>query len=94
MILAFANDQLVKDLVANKLPGKLSTRTSKIKIYSDGFKFTPREKYTGWEKIQETPWHEKALTITSRLQEIYNGIFEVSVNDFIADLTPLYEHEE
>lgn len=89
MVLAFANNPLVKDLVANKLPGKLSTRTSKIKIYSDGFNFIPREKYTGWEKIQESIWHEKALTVTSRLQKVYNGVFEISVDELISRLVLL-----
>lgn len=89
MVLAFANDPLVKDLVGNKLPGKLSTRTSKIKIYSDNFNFTPREKYTGWEKIQESLWHKKALTITSNLQEVYNGVFEISVDELISRLVLL-----
>jgi hypothetical protein len=89
MVLAFTNDSLVKDLVANKLPGKLSTRTSKIKIYSDSFNFIPREKYTGWEKIQETSWHEKALNITSSLQENYNGVFELSIDELINCLTRL-----
>ena len=89
MVLAFANNSLVKDLVNNKLPGKLSTRTSKNKIYSDGFNFVTREKYTGWEKIRETAWHDESLTIISKIQEGYNGVFSLPVNELITRLMPL-----
>lgn len=86
--LAFLRDPTVKDLINNKLPGKLSTRTSKHKIYSKNYSFVPRPKFTGWEEIEKTTLMQNdAFKIFDDLQLNHNGVFELEVKDLESLLT-------
>lgn len=82
--LAFLLEDRVKDLVANKLPGKLSTRTSKHYIYSKNYSFTPRPKFTGWEEIERiSPYMDEIHQNFKKLREFNNGVFEDSYTNLV-----------
>ena len=54
LLYTFMNNQLVQDLVAEKIPGVLSTQTLKLKIYQSWFSgIRSRPKFHGFEKIIE-----------------------------------------
>jgi hypothetical protein len=75
---AFIKEPRVQELVANKHPGKLSTRTSKHLIYSKNYTFVPRPKYTGWELLEKTPFFEnEVLKEFERLKDKNNGVYEI-----------------
>lgn len=80
--LAFLKEPRVIDLVNNKIPGKLSTRTSKHSIYSKNYTLEPRPKFTGWEKIEETDlMKEDVFSVFEDLRNNHNGVFELKVNE-------------
>lgn len=82
--LSFLLEDRVKDLVANKLPGKLSTRTSKHVIYSKNYNFTPRPKFTGFEKIeQDDLFNHPVFSEIQQLKKVYGGVYEVEYNDLL-----------
>ena len=81
--LAFLNESIVKELVANKHPGKLSTRTSKHSIYSKNYFFQPRPKYTGWEKIEQQDYFPELYSNFEYLRTYHNGVFELEVKDLL-----------
>lgn len=77
---AFINEPRVQELVTNKHPGKLSTRTSKHLIYSKNYNFVPRPKYTGWEEIEKTPLINEVFDNFKFLKSTCDGVFEIEVN--------------
>ncbi len=52
IILSYLNDPIVQDLVNDRIVGKLSTESSKLRIYQQHFNLITRPKYTGFEKLQ------------------------------------------
>ncbi len=53
IILSYLMDHYVRDLCTNKIFGKYSTVSSKLKIYQNHFpSLEERPKYTGYEKVQ------------------------------------------
>ncbi len=52
IMLSYLEDPFVQDLVNDRLTGKLTTETSKLKIYQQHFPLHDRPKYTGFEKVQ------------------------------------------
>lgn len=85
--LSFLLEDRVKELVQNKHPGKLSTRTSKHFIYSKNYNFLPRPKYTGWEKLERiSPIMDEIHNNFKNLVETNNGIFEESYDSLITKL--------
>lgn len=85
--LSFLLEDRIKELVQNKHPGKLSTRTSKHFIYSKNYKFNPRPKYTGWEKLERiSPIMTEIHTNFENLVELNNGVFEENYNELITKL--------
>lgn len=79
--LAFINEPRVQELINNKHPGKLSTRTSKHLIYSKNYNFLPRPKYTGWEEIEKTPVMTNIINEFETLRLNHNGVFEIEANE-------------
>ena len=78
---SFIFHPLVQKLINNKLPGKLSTRTSKHSIYSELKVLEPRQKYTGWEELEKTSYFKDVQEGFVELKEMYNGQFELTVED-------------
>ena len=74
---AFLNEPRVLELVSNKHPGKLSTRTSKHLIYSKNYDFTSRPKYTGWEELEKTTLFNEVLSNFQNLRKYHNGQFSL-----------------
>lgn len=52
LIYSYIKDPFVQDLVNCRIVGKLSTESSKLKIYQQHFQLLNRPKYTGFEKVQ------------------------------------------
>lgn len=81
---AYVDDSIVRDLLADRLPGKLSIASSKYSIYNKYFFLKPRKKYHGYETL-------KLLNVQAQqemLQYIpYNDHrFEMLATDFIKTL--------
>lgn len=82
---SYVNDQIVQDLVYNKLAGKLSIASSKFQIYSQYFLLKFRKKYHGYETL-------KLLNLQAQ-QEMLSYIpyndhrFEMLATDFIKSLS-------
>lgn len=85
--LSFLTHPVVKEIIDNPNTGKLSTRTSKHRLYSTDYDFSPRPKYTGWEEIEKTSiMDNEAFSQIKKLEEIYNGQFEIEYNTLIKNL--------
>lgn len=52
IMLSYINDPIVQDLINDRIVGKLSTESSKLRIYQQHFDLISRPKYTGFEKLQ------------------------------------------
>lgn len=82
--LAFLKEPRVQELIANRHPGKLSTRTSKHIIYSKNYNFEPRKKFTGWEIIEKTSIMENEIFLCFEdLKKEHNGVFEIETAELI-----------
>ena len=89
MTASFLLEPRVMQLVNNELPGKLSTRTSKHMIYSQNFEFAKRSKFTGWERLEQTPIMENEIfNDFNLLKKKYNGVFEMKYQDLLNELLP------
>ncbi len=53
IMLSYLKDPIVQDLVNDRIVGKLSSESSKLRIYQQHFELVTRPKYTGFEKIQK-----------------------------------------
>jgi hypothetical protein len=85
--LSFLLEERVRELVNNQHPGKLSTRTSKHLIYSKNYTFVPRQKYTGFEKIEQGDlFNHPVFNEIKKLKDIYGGVFEIEYKDLISIL--------
>lgn len=85
-MLAFLREPILLDLVQNRMPGKISTSSSKYQIYSRHFSLLPRPKYTGYEKIMDL---DKAFR--AQLEKKYPGsnqIFRTPYPALIRNLEP------
>jgi hypothetical protein len=78
--LSFLYDPTVIELTTNKCPGKLSTRTSKHKIFSQDYNIEPRPKYTGWEQIEKLKIFKEVTENFQQLKDNHNGVFELEVS--------------
>lgn len=83
MTLSFLQEPRVRELIANKHPGKLSTRTSKPIIYSKHYTFNNRPKYTGWEEIEKTPLMNEVVKKFNNLKKYHNGVFTLEAHKLI-----------
>lgn len=81
--LAFLREPRVQELILNKHPGKLSTRTSKHMIYSKNYLFRPRPKFTGWEKIEKQDYFREVYDMFSELRKKHNGVFTLDSHQLI-----------
>lgn len=62
IMLSYLLDPLVQELISDRIIGKLTTESSKLKIYQQHFDLITRPKYTGFEKIQnEDAFYRKIL---------------------------------
>ena len=88
MTMSFLQETRVKELVANKHPGKLSTRTSKPIIYSKHYTFSNRPKYTGWEQIEKTPlMNNEVFSKFDYLKLHHNGDFKIEYSRLLDHLS-------
>lgn len=87
IMLAYLQDPFVSDLCSNKIFGKFSTESSKLKIYQMHFpNLESRPKYTGYEKVQD-----EDAKLRRRLVEMYpgaGGIHKTQYAKLIDDLSP------
>lgn len=51
IMLSFLKDDIILDLISNKINGKLSSISSKFYVYEKYFEIQPRIKYTGFENV-------------------------------------------
>jgi hypothetical protein len=65
IILSYLRDPFVKALVEDQIPGKLSTESSKLKIYQYHFTLADRTKYTGFERVPEEDRLHRAELVNS-----------------------------
>lgn len=86
MTLSFLENPTIKEIVENDNLGKLSTRTSKHKLYSKEFSFMPRPKFTGWEELEKTKYYNLIQEEFNKLKNTYNGKFEIEYKQLIKSL--------
>lgn len=86
IMLSYLQDPFVQDLVNDKLIGKLSTESSKLKIYQQHFDIITRPKYTGFEKLQNEDAYYR-----NQLKEMFPGcdqIYQTNLHVLSSDLRP------
>lgn len=74
IICSFLMDPFVKSLVSNQIIGKLTTESSKLKIYQQHFQLLDRKKYTGFEKVDEPS--KKLRRHLENLFPFHNEVFK------------------
>lgn len=78
IMLSYMNIPYVKDLYNDKIIGKLSTVTSKHKIYKMYFGVDERKKYTGYEKLGPyDKFHREILTKKYKSDQVKTYIDEL-----------------
>lgn len=88
MMAAYMLDPRMKELAENKHPGKLSSNSSKSHMYnrSSPFKLLSRQKYTGYELIEQSEIfkHPVFAQIEEQCKK-YNGLVTFDYHTFIRD---------
>jgi hypothetical protein len=85
--LSFLTDPVITNIVTDPYTGKLSSRTSKHKIYSTNYLFEPRPKYTGWENIETTSLFSNEIFLEiEKLKNFYNGQYDVEYHTLVKKL--------
>jgi len=76
--LSFLYEKSIIELVNNRKPGKLGTYSSRINFYSKPWPMTPRQKYTGYETIENSQIFKHPIMDQFRTQsQNFNGKYEI-----------------
>lgn len=84
IMLSYAIDPMVTQLITGQLRGKRSVQTIKLDVYGQHFSLTPRPKYHGYETLKLLNFNAK-----NEMQQVipYNdNVFQIYVKDFIESL--------
>ncbi len=87
LIYSYLSDPFVQTLIGDQIHGKLSTETSKLKIYQQHFSLFSRPKYSGYEKVQI-----QDAQVRAKLVQAFPGtnqIFKTSCTELIKNLSVL-----
>lgn len=82
--------QRVQDLINNRLPGKISSFSSKSIIYNSDsdYNLTHRQKLTGYEEMEKmTIFKHEIFNEFNKLHELYGGFKRLEITKFITDHT-------
>lgn len=86
MFTSFFLDQRIDDLASNRVPGKLSSESSKFIIYNrnSNFNMPERPKYHGYELIENSPisQHEN-ITLIDTFSSTWGGVYSTDYYSFI-----------
>ena len=78
-MLAFLEDPVIKDLANNRVPGKLGSETSKIKVYTkdNDFEIIPRPKYHGYEEVEKNKIfdHPNMIFVRNNKEKYWRNCF-------------------
>jgi hypothetical protein len=87
-LLAFMLDPTIQDLGNNRLEGKKGTYSSRKFVYGRKFPMPTREKYTGWEFVEETDLinHENILLVKDLLN-VYSGSALIEYNQLVKTIS-------
>lgn len=86
MFLSFLADRRIEQLAGNKVPGKLTSTSSKFIVYNrhSNFNLVERPKYHGYEKIEQSEiFKHEAFREAEKLAELYNGEWTAEYFDFM-----------
>lgn len=86
MFLSFLADRRIEQLAGNKVPGKLTSTSSKIFVYNrhSNFNLVERPKYHGYEKIEHSKiFNHEAFKEAEQLAKLYNGEWAVEYFSFM-----------
>jgi hypothetical protein len=86
IILSYLQDPFVQRLTNSQIAGKLSTESSKLKIYQQHFELIDRPKYSGFERVPDQDAYFRRI-LTERYPHA-NSIFKTSVNQLLTELPP------
>ncbi len=70
ILLSYLRDPFVENLTSCKIIGKLSSVSSKLKIYQQYFDIENKEKYHGFEQVNESKFREALLLLNPHADEI------------------------
>lgn len=87
IMLSYLQDPFVQKLVNSQIVGKLSTESSKLKIYQQHFDLHDRVKYTGFEKVQAHDARFRKILV-DRFPHA-NGVQKTSVTQLLKDLAKI-----
>lgn len=85
IILSYLNDSFVQKITRSEIIGKLSTESSKSAIYQQHFNLIEREKYTGFEKIQDKDAYYRRI-LTEKFSNA-SQIYKTKVSDLVSSMT-------
>ena len=86
ILYSFLSDSLIKDLVNGRIPGKVTNRTSTLKLYQNTFPdyyFEPRSKYTGHEFINKEFLNKFNVQLYSKLKYDRHSAQRYSYNEIL-----------
>jgi len=86
MTMAYLHDTQVLDLVNNRVPGKLSSHSSKSIMYNrhSNFNLEARQKYHGYEKVVESKIiKHNSFKEIEKLREQWDGVYSKDYFEFM-----------
>ena len=86
MMISFLSNRRIKELAAHQHPGKLGSNTSKYIVYNsnNNFNLEPRQKYTGYEKIENSDiFKHEVFSEFSKLKKKWGGIDRQDYYEFM-----------
>ena len=86
---SFLNEPLVKQLINGELENQWHTVSIKHALFNQHFNQVERPKFTGWERMERSPFFEdcKVIQNFTYMRENYNGIFTLEYNKLCQLLT-------
>lgn len=92
MMLSFLLDPTMKDLaLGRKYTGRLGTNSTKVNVFNnnDGaFYIEPRQKYTGYERVDESPlMNHPNIKLIESTRHKWNGCFKVDYDVIVKQLS-------
>jgi hypothetical protein len=86
--ISYLHTDIVQDLIANRVPGKLSSFSSKSLIYNSNssYNLSHRQKLTGYEEMEKMPiFKNEVFAEFQKLKRLYGGSQRYEISQFLKE---------